>query len=102
VKKKYQAQQQHRDRDRERQRERMGVAMERLASCGAVYVTHAVSTKTYDVGFCPKSCCILGPVKKKKKTHVGLRVRGFFIWWVFDLAVCCGSKNGGEKDHPKN
>ncbi|CAK9261614.1 unnamed protein product [Sphagnum jensenii] len=52
----------------------MGVAMERLASCGAVYVTHAVSTKTYDVGFCPKSCCILGPVKKKKKTQVGLRI----------------------------
>jgi hypothetical protein len=52
----------------------MGVAMERLASCGAVYVTHAVSTKTYDVGFCPKSCCILGPVKKKEKTQVGLRI----------------------------
>jgi hypothetical protein len=78
----------------------MGVAMERLASCGAVFVTHAVSTKTYDVGFCPKRCCILGPVKKNKKTQVGLRVRDFYFLWVFDLAVCGGSKNGGEKDPP--
>ncbi len=100
MKKKYQAQQQHRDRDTER--ERMGVAMERLASCGAVYVTHAVSTKTYDVGFCPKSCCILGPVKKKKKTQVGLRVRGFFLGG-FSIWLCAaGVKNGGEKDPPKN
>jgi hypothetical protein len=80
----------------------MGVAMERLASCGAVYVTHAVSTKTYDVGFCPKSCCILGPVKKKK-TQVGLRVRGILIYFCgFSIWQCAaGGRMEERRTHQK-